>query len=116
MDLLRWFRFLWAAGDPWERATRLEPRDFSRWLLVAGQPKRSHWRSRDVALWSAGGKPYAASVRAHSETVLRGFYDFHLDAGTGPILSMSPVASAIAWACWGSRSQVPSADHRLWRL
>ncbi|MDQ3989813.1 MAG: site-specific integrase, partial [Actinomycetota bacterium] len=36
-------------------------------------------------------RPYAASVRAHSETVLRGFYDFHLDAGTGPILNPFPL-------------------------
>ena len=36
-------------------------------------------------------RPYAASVRAHSETVLRSFYDFHLDAGTGPILNPFPL-------------------------
>jgi len=30
MDLLRWFRFLWAADVGWQRATRLEARDFSR--------------------------------------------------------------------------------------
>jgi integrase len=91
MDLLRWFRFLWEVDIPWERATRLEARDFSRWLLIAGQPARPHWRSRDVAMWTVGGKPYAASVRAHSETVLRGFYDFHLEAGTGPILNPFPL-------------------------
>ena len=76
MDLLRWFRFLWAAGVEWNRATRAEARDFSRWLLIAGKGQ---------------GQPYAASVRAHSETVLRGFYDFHLDAGTGPIMNPFPL-------------------------
>ena len=76
MDLLRWFRFLRAAGVPWNQATRAEARDFSRWLLIAGK---------------GAGKPYAASVRAHSETVLRGFYDFHLDAGTGPIMNPFPL-------------------------
>jgi integrase len=91
MDLLRWHRFLWAVDVPWERATRVEARDFSRWLLVAGQPTRPHWRTRSVASWTTGGKPYAASVRAHSETVLRGFYDFHLEAGTGPILNPFPL-------------------------
>jgi integrase len=91
MDLLRWFRFLWAVEVPWERATRLEARDFSRWLLVAGQPKRPHWRSSAAGVWTTGGKPYAASVRAHSETVLRAFYDFHLEAGTGPILNPFPL-------------------------
>lgn len=91
MDLLRWFRFLWAVEVPWERATRLEARDFSRWLLVAGQPARPHWRSSSAGVWTTGGKPYAASVRAHSETVLRAFYDFHLEAGTGPILNPFPL-------------------------
>ena len=34
---------------------------------------------------------YAPSVRAHSETVLRAFYDFHLDAGSGPIINPFPL-------------------------
>ena len=38
MDLLRWFRFLWAVEVPWDRATRAEARDFCRWLQVAGKP------------------------------------------------------------------------------
>ena len=72
MDLLRWFRFLWAIGAEWNRATRVEARDFSRWMLVAGKPARPHWRTP--------GRPpeptttveaYAPSVRAHAETVLR---------------------------------------------
>ena len=44
-DLLRWFRFLWAVEVPWNRATRIEARDFCRWMLVAGKPSRPHWRS-----------------------------------------------------------------------
>ena len=76
MDLLRWFRFLWATGIEWNRATRAEACDFSRWLLIAGK---------------GPGQPYSASVRAHSETVLRGFYDFHLEAGTGPIMNPFPL-------------------------
>ena len=32
MDLLRWFRFLFAVGVDWEKATRVEARDFCRWL------------------------------------------------------------------------------------
>ena len=88
MDMLRWFRFLWAVEVPWDRASRLEARDFSRWLQVAGQPRRPHWRRpSEAGRWAAGGKPYAASVRAHSETVLRSFYDFHRDIGTGPVLN-----------------------------
>ncbi len=96
MDLLRWFRFLCAVGVAWDRATRIEARDFSRWLQVRGKQVRLHWRhperlvGAEPAVVSAG-RPYAASVRAHSETVLRGFYDFHRDAGTGPILNPFPL-------------------------
>jgi hypothetical protein len=60
MDLLRWFRFLWSIQVGWDRATRVEARDFCRWMAVAGH----------------GGSGYSAAVRAHSETVLRTFYDF----------------------------------------
>jgi len=92
MDLLRWFQFLRAAGVRWDRATRAEARDFSRWLQVAGKQARPHWRGGDggggVAV-PAGA--YAPSVRAHSETVLRAFYDFHLDAGSGPLVNPFPL-------------------------
>src|SRR5882757_3568299 len=44
MDLLRWFRFLWAAGVPWDRAARSDARDFCRWLQLGGKPARPHWR------------------------------------------------------------------------
>jgi integrase len=87
MDLLRWFRFLWAIDVLWDRVSRVEARDFCRWLLIAGKPVRSHWRSQaPAAPLSSAGEPYAASVRAHSETVLRSFYDFHRDMGSGPVL------------------------------
>jgi site-specific recombinase XerD len=97
MDLLRWFRFLWAAEVSWERATRCEAREFSRWLQVAGKTDRVHWRRADepgAAPAAPTGRAYSASVRAHSETVLRGFYDFHRDAGTGPILNPFPLDRA----------------------
>ena len=74
MDLLRWFRFLWALGVPWDRATRAVARDFARWMLVAGKPARPHWRNQDAPV-TATGSAYSPSVRAHSETVLRSFYD-----------------------------------------
>ena len=37
------------------------------------------------------GEVYAPSVRAHSETVLRSFYDFHREAGTGPLVNPFPL-------------------------
>ena len=66
MDLLRWFRFLWAIGVAWDRATRVEARDFCRWMLVAGKPSRPHWRRpRRSAGEPATVVAYAPSVRAH---------------------------------------------------
>ena len=44
MALLRWFRFLWTVGVPWDQATRVEARDFIRWVQVASKPERRHWR------------------------------------------------------------------------
>lgn len=109
MDLLRWFRFLGALGVRWDQATRVEARDFIRWLQVTLKPARLHWRypgggapgsSAEPAV-AAGvnavtGKPsrsdrYEAATVAHSESVLRGFYDFHLEAGTGPMLNPFPL-------------------------
>src|SRR6476661_10901489 len=37
------------------------------------------------------GSRYAAATVAHCETVLRGFYDFHLEAGTGPMVNPFPL-------------------------
>jgi integrase len=92
LDLLRWFRFLWAIEVEWNRATRVEARDFSRWMLVAGKPSRPHWRRPgEAAPARLRAQAYAASARAHSETVLRCFYDFHLAVGDGPIVNPFPL-------------------------
>jgi len=91
-DLLRWFRFLWTVGVEWDRAGRCEARDFSRWMMVAAKPARPHWRRPDEpAVGASSVGAYAASVRAHSETVLRGFYEFHRDAGDGAVLNPFPL-------------------------
>jgi site-specific recombinase XerD len=94
VDLLRWFRYLWAAQVSWEQATRVEAREFCRWLVVAGKPVRPHWRQGrlgpDVESVPSG-RAYAPSVRAHCETVLRGFYDFHVEACGGPLVNPFPL-------------------------
>jgi site-specific recombinase XerD len=111
MDLLRWYRFLWAVGIPWNHATRVEARDFCRWIQIADKPERPHWRYPDggspaqnarahsdpgtpnaVTGKPAAGRKYAAATVAHSESVLRGFYDFHLEAGSGPMMNPFPLA------------------------
>jgi integrase len=104
MDLLRWWRFLHAVDVGWDRACRLEARDFSCWIQLTVKQRRQGSRS-DTVRWAARvagapnpvtGKPavgegYAPATVAHSETVLRGFYDFHRDAGSGPILNPFPL-------------------------
>jgi site-specific recombinase XerC len=61
-------------------------------MLVAGKPSRPHWRRPGEAPDSPPtGRAYAPSVRAHSETVLRCFYEFHVEAGTGPIVNPFPL-------------------------
>ena len=76
MDLLRWFRFLRAAGAGWDQATRVEARDFISWLQVTGKPGRPAAGTGGVN--SVTGKPvprdkYAPATVVHCETVLRSF-------------------------------------------
>jgi site-specific recombinase XerD len=82
LALLRWFRFTWAVGVPWNQATRAEARDFCAYLQLAGKPGQ------------ATAARFAPSTVAHCETVCRGFYGYHLDAGTGPIVNPFPLARA----------------------
>lgn len=111
--LLRWFRFCWAIEVGWDQATRVEARDFSRWIQITGKPVRSRERAGPAGLAGpdspsagrpAAGTPnqvtgklapargYAPSTAAHGETVLRGFYAFHLEAGSGPMVNPFPLA------------------------
>lgn len=105
MGLLRWWRFLRAVDVDWNRATRVEARDFSCWIQLTVKQRRLLSDRSEVGRGdvSAAGVPnpvtgklalgdrYAPATVAHSETVLRGFYDFHRDAGTGPILNPFPL-------------------------
>jgi site-specific recombinase XerD len=104
MDLLRWWRFLHVVDVGWDRATRLEARDFSCWIQMTVKQRRQpamtggarmtntvSGESNMVTGKSAPGDGYAAATVAHSETVLRSFYDFHRDEGTGPILNPFPL-------------------------
>ncbi|MEV2226927.1 tyrosine-type recombinase/integrase [Nocardia vinacea] len=107
MDLLRWWRFLQAVEICWDRASRDEARDFSCWIQLTMKQRHSAagfngtgWANIAVAPPnSITGKPalgagYAPATVVHSETVLRSFYDFHRDAGTGPILNPFPLDPA----------------------
>jgi len=63
---------------------RPEARDFCRWLAVTNGPS-------GVGSSRLGVAPYSVAVRIHSETVLRCFYDFHRDVGTGPMVNPFPL-------------------------
>ena len=101
MDLLRWFRFCWAAGLDWDQVTRSEAGDFCRRLLIAGKPG------------TAGG--YAPATAAHCETVLRHFYDFHLEAGTGPMVNPFPLGRGRRAAHHNPMDPFPRGQSGLFR-
>ena len=98
MALLRWWRFLRAVEIGWDQATRAEARDFLCWVQLADKPERPHWRypgggapgtttvapgtPNPVTGKRSPGRGYATATVAHCESVLRVFYDFHLEAGT----------------------------------
>jgi integrase len=100
ISLLRWFRFLWAAGVEWDQATRAEARDFCRWIQMSTKPGAApgdggsaRARARNPVTGKAvPGRWYAPATTAQSESVLRGFYDFHRDLGTGPMVNPFPLA------------------------
>ncbi|MGI8445727.1 MAG: tyrosine-type recombinase/integrase [Streptosporangiaceae bacterium] len=81
---------------PWGQATRAEARDFSRWIQIsdktAGRPRSLQPGTVNPLTGKASpGRAYAPATALHSETVLRGFYEFHLQAGTGPIVNPFPL-------------------------
>lgn len=97
-DLLRWFRFLAAVEVEWQRATRLEVRDFVLWLRACHNPARDRQRSGTAAAGSVNrrtGKAclsagYAPATINHAVSVIAGFYDLHLSTGQGPVVSPVP--------------------------
>ena len=91
LALLRWFRFTWAVDVPWGQATRTEARDFCRHLQLASKPGERAGPAPVQGKRAASAK-YAPSTVAHCETVCRGFYAYHLEAGTGPIVNPFPLA------------------------
>jgi hypothetical protein len=92
LALLRWFRFTWVIEVPWNQATRTEARDFCRWIQLADKPGSSRRPAVPVPGKRPASTKYAPATVAHCETVCRGFYAYHLEAGTGPIVNPFPMA------------------------
>ena len=93
MDLLRWFRFLWAVEVAWDRATRVEARDFCRWMLVAGKPSA---RTGAATARRCGriGDAARRTRRRCGRTARRccaASTTSTCEAGTGPILNPFPL-------------------------
>lgn len=97
-DLLRWFRWLRAIEIDWDKATSTEVKDFVLWLCAATKRRRA---ARTGSAKTAGtinpitrkrylDDRYQPRTVRHSNAVLRDFYDFWIDRGSGPLVN--PVA------------------------
>lgn len=87
MALLRWWRFLAAIDVPWQRASRIEARDFVLWMRLVGPASRP------------GG--YAPATINHALAVVKMFYADRMSTGDGPLINPVPDADHRA----GRRSQ-----------
>lgn len=101
-DLQRWFRFLWAIDVAWDRAERVDARDFLLWVSTAPKPSRRGARGRrrrePGSVNPITGKPslgptLSLASHNHNETVGRAFYDYHAAIGGGPVINPFPVAN-----------------------
>lgn len=79
LALLRWWRFLAAVEVAWDRASRVEARDFVLWMRLVGPAGRS-----------AG---YAPATINHALAVVKMFYADRLSAGQGPLVNPIPDAA-----------------------
>ena len=97
-DLLRWFRFLHGRLTAWDRAERIDVREFVEWLRETVNPQRQRRRSdRPVpgSVNPATGKAvlpmsYSARTINHQLSVLSGFYEWACSAGIGPLVNPVP--------------------------
>lgn len=98
--LLRWWRWLQVIDVRWDRATSAEVRDFVLWL---GQARKTRRSPRTVTAATAGtinpvtgkrhlGDGFEPRTVRHSNAVLRGFYEYWIELGEGPLVN--PVALA----------------------
>jgi site-specific recombinase XerD len=81
LALLRWWRFLTAVGIDWQRASRVETRDFVLWMRC---PTKRGPGGRTPS------SPFAANTVNHNLAVLRTFYGDRLAAGEGPVINPVP--------------------------
>ena len=97
--LLRWWRFLAAVGVGWDRADRIDVRDFVLWIRNAAKPRARRAGGAPGSVNPLTGKAhpgrgYAPRTINHNLTVIAAFYDFHATMGRGPV--RNPVPSAVS--------------------
>jgi integrase len=59
-------------------------------VQIGSKPASVRWTPNDTPSVVPGGK-YAPRTAAHGESVLRAFYDFHVDTGAGPMVNPFPL-------------------------
>jgi len=99
-DLLRWLRFLAAAGVVFDEAGRGDYWDFVRWLQEHGKTGGARRPRREAAgrVNRVTGKlvpddrAFDPATLAHSRIVLHEFYEFLLDRGERPLVNPVPHA------------------------
>ncbi|MGW7649550.1 tyrosine-type recombinase/integrase [Streptomyces bobili] len=99
-DLLRWWRWLRVVQVEWDWATSAEVRDFVLWLRVTTKPRtsaRTHSAATAGTTNTITKKPYLDDLYKprtirHSNAVLRSFYEFWIESGTGPLVNPVPLA------------------------
>lgn len=76
LALLRWWRFLDAVNVRWQRASRIEARDFVLWMRLVGPAGRQ--------------SGYAPATINHALAVIKMFYADRITAGDGPLINPVP--------------------------
>jgi integrase len=98
-DLLRWWRWLRVVEIDWDKATSAEVKDFVLWLCGATKRRQA---ARTVSAATAGtvnpitrkrylDDRYQPRTVRHSNAVLRDFYDFWIERGSGPLINPVPL-------------------------
>lgn len=96
LDLLRWHRVLWQWGIAWDQATSGETRDFVLWMkqTCKNRPTPLSKHIPGAVNGKTGqqhlGDGFAARTINHNLTVVREFYQFHVEAGRGPVCNPVP--------------------------
>jgi integrase/recombinase XerD len=93
--LLRWWRWLLVVDVGWDRASSAEVAEFVLWL---GQARKTLRCPRTVSASTAGtinpvtgkrhlGVGFEPRTVRHSNAVLRGFYEYWIELGEGPLVN-----------------------------